>query len=136
VFFEPIVIEGKHWTDGGVVCITPIEEAIRLGATDIDVIMCNNPSYNEPWTGYKHRALPDVMLRVIDLMSTEVGRDDLLSVGVGSTIVRLIDKYKNVRIRLVEPRSSLPFSSLEFEPDSIRTMINIGYNDANSCLLF
>jgi NTE family protein len=136
VFFKPIDIDGKHWTDGGVVCITPIEQAIRLGASEVDVIMCNNPGYNEPWTDYKHRAIPDTMLRVIDLMSTEVGRDDLLSVGIGSTIVKLIDRYRDVKVRLVEPKSSLAFNSLDFNHDNILSMIDTGYNDASTPILF
>jgi NTE family protein len=136
VFFNPITIDGKNWSDGGIVTITPIEQAIKLGADDIDVIMCNNPNLKEPWTDYKHRALPDILLRVIDLMSTEVGRNDLTNVGIGSDIVRLIDKYKNIKVRLVEPKAAIPFSSLDFNHENILKMIDMGYEASNSYQLF
>ncbi|MFI5296548.1 MAG: patatin-like phospholipase family protein [Polyangiales bacterium] len=46
VLFPPVEIDGQLWVDGGVRRNDPVEEAIRAGANEIDVILCTplNPS--------------------------------------------------------------------------------------------
>lgn len=40
VIFPPVEIEGRLWMDGGVRQNNPIAEAIRSGATEVDVVLC------------------------------------------------------------------------------------------------
>ncbi len=130
VFMTPIKVGDHLLTDGGVRNITPIGDAIRLGSTDIDVIMCSNPDLPENWGTDKKKAIPDFLFRTLGLMSDEVARNDLQVCGLKNDLAELGAPYKKINIRLIMPKQSLPGDSLDFNQENIQKMIEIGYKQA------
>lgn len=131
VFFLPIKIDGQLWTDGGVRNVTPIAEAIRLGADEIDVVICSNPDVGGKWSPEGERAIPGILLRCLGLLADEVARTDLQAVGLKNDLAKLCDRYKSIRFRVIQPSGSMP-DSLDFSAGPRRTMIDMGYEDART----
>lgn len=137
-FFKPVKIAGEEWADGGLRNVTPLGEAIRAGATEIDVILTNNPDLVEPWHPEKkflwwtmrRRSFVWRVLRAIELLSNEVVLGDLKECGLKNDIAKLGGPYKDVKIRVVYPSQLLTKDSLDFDPASISRMRKIGYEDA------
>lgn len=136
IFLEPISIGGKLWSDGGIRSVTPLAQAIRMGATEIDVIMCSNPDVDNDWDSKGKCAVPDQVVRVLDLMSDQIMRADLQIVGLKNEEADLPDRYRHVKIRVVQPKHELVANSLEFNPSEIRAMIEQGYQDADSVVVY
>jgi NTE family protein len=131
VFLTPIEIEGKLWSDGGIVNVTPIGEAIKRGATDIDILMCSNPFRNNEVTG-EMDAIPDVLFRMLDLMVDQIMRADIKIVGLKNDLAEIEDKYKNIKMRILMPQPGLCSNSLEFIPQEIAQMIEKGYQEVQT----
>lgn len=135
-FMQPVEIDGKLWCDGGLRHMTPLREAIRLGADEIDVIMCSNPASPNPWDPRGKAAVPDYVFRIIDLMTDQILRSDLQLVGLSNDVVMKADNVKHVKIRLVQPNRRLTTKSMQFDPKEIAEMIDVGYRDADNATLF
>lgn len=137
-FFKPIQISGFEWTDGGVKNVTPLGDAIRAGATEIDVIMTGNPYKPNLWhperkvLGFrlKGRSVLWRALRAVDLALDEIVLGDLKEAGLKNDLAKLGGPYKNVKIRTLWPSRSLGTQPLDFNPENIRRMREIGYKDA------
>jgi len=129
-FFLPIEIDGKLWSDGGIINVTPLGQAIRMGAAEIDVIMCSNPWNPSSWTSKRKTAIPDQLIRTLTLMSEQIMRVDINVVGLKNDLATINQKYKIISVNLIMPESELTNDSLEFNPAGIREMIDIGYKDA------
>ncbi len=129
VMLSPIEINGQLWTDGGLRQVTPLGEAIKLGANEIDVIMCSNPYGASPYPAAEKSAIPDFALRAIDIMSDEIMRADLKICGLKNDLASLNGPYKNVNIRLLQPSGPLG-DSLDFSQTHIQEMFAVGYQDA------
>ena len=134
VFLEPIEIGGKWYSDGGIKHVTPLGQAIELGADEIDVIMCS-PLSDDPFTASSTQAIPGILLRSIDLMNDQVMNDDLLLCGLKNNLSEIDPKYRKVKVRIVKPVAPLTSDSLNFDPGSIIQMIAQGYKDADSSTL-
>ncbi len=132
VMFTPVSIGGDLWTDGGLRSVTPLGEAIRAGADDIDVVLCSDPFAKSPFSVADARAIPQLLLRSIDVMNDEVSRADLRIAGLKNDLSQLRPEYRKVKIRLFQPREPLPFDSLDFDPANIRAMIDAGYAQSES----
>lgn len=135
IFLEPISIDGRLWSDGGIRSITPVAQAIRMGATEIDIVMCSNPDVENNWNSEAKRAVPDQVIRVFELMSDQIMRADLQIVGLKNEVAGLSQQYRNVRINLVQPEHELVTNSLEFDPGDIRRMMEEGYRDADKAVI-
>jgi len=127
VMLTPASIGGDLWTDGGLRTVTPLGEAIRAGADDVDVVLCSDPFAKTPFDVRDAHAIPQILLRSIDIMNGEVSRADLRIAGLKNDLSQLRPEYRKVRIRLFEPTEPLPFDSLDFEPANLRRMIDAGY---------
>lgn len=136
VFLKPISINGQLWSDGGIREVTPLAQAIRMGADEIDVIMCSSPYDKNEWTSKRKVALPDQLLRTLDLMGDQIMRADLEIVGLKNDVAQLDPRYRNIKIRVVQPREELVANSLEFNPADVRRMIDLGYEDADSAVVY
>src|SRR5216684_1872892 len=132
VMLTPASIGGDLWTDGGLRSVTPLGEAIRAGAGDIDVVLCSDPFAKSPFAVADARAIPQLLLRSIDIMNDEVSRADLRIAGLKNDLSQLRPEYRKVKIRLFQPREPLPFDSLDFDPANIRAMIEAGYAQSES----
>jgi NTE family protein len=130
VFLNPIKIEGKWWSDGGIRHVTPLGQAIRMGATEIDVVMCSNFK-NTDFDAENASAVPDLVVRMLDLMSAQIIRNDIEQCGLKNELAEINPKYKKVTVRVVMPENDLVKNSLEFDPADVRRMIDLGYHDAD-----
>jgi NTE family protein len=131
VFLCPVQIGSRLWSDGGLRNVTPLGEAIRLGADEVDIVMCSNPDLPIPWDT-DAAAVPGFMMRAIELMGDEVIRSDLQVCGLKNDLVELKPQYRKVKVRLVQPTVNLVENSLKFEQPDIQRMIRQGYEDAGN----
>jgi len=127
VMLTPASIGSDLWTDGGLRTVTPLGEAIRAGADDIDVVLCSDPFAKSPFEVKDAHAIPQLLLRSIDVMNGEVNRADLRIAGLKNDLSQLRPEYRKVKIRLFQPSAPLPFDPLDFDPGNLRKMIDAGY---------
>jgi len=130
VFLKPVEIEGKLWSDGGIKTVTPLGQAIRMGADEIDVLVTSNVWHEEKWTSTTHAAVPDQVIRALGLMNDKVMQDDIELTGLKNDLASVDDKYKKVKIRVVMPSEPLIANSLDFNKADMRRMLEIGQRDA------
>ena len=129
--FCPIEMEGQLWTDGGVREITPLKSAIQAGADSIDVIITSPKKEDSEFTNDPN--LIKLGPRIIDIMSEEIMVNDLARALEINELIKngsVIPNKKYLDIRIFRPSKKLVKSSLEFEQEFIRPMIEIGYNQA------
>lgn len=136
VFLSPVEIDGKLWSDGWIKNVTPLSQAIHLGATEIDVIMTSDPWSNNKWNSLKKRAIPDQIVRTLNLMSDQIMQNDIKTAGLKNEFAKLEPKYKIVKIRLLVPSVHLTDDSLEFDRDVMKKMFEQGYNDAQNSVVY
>ena len=110
--------------------MTPLGDAIRAGADEIDVIMCSDPFAADPSPAERKAAVPGLMVRALDIMMDQMMRADLQICGLKNALSELRPEYRNVKIRLLEPSVPLTSDALDFSPASLRRMRQIGYADA------
>jgi NTE family protein len=132
VMLTPASIGGDLWSDGGLRSVTPLGEAIRAGADDIDVVLCSDPFAKSPFPIENAHAIPQLLLRSIDIMNDEVSRADLRIAGLKNDLSQLRPEYRKVKIRLFQPTEPLPFDPLDFDPGNVRKMIDAGYAQSAS----
>ena len=128
----PASIGGDLWTDGGLRNVTPLGEAIHAGAQNVDVVLCSDPFAKSPFEVKDAHAIPQLLLRSIDIMNDEVSRADLRIAGLKNDLSELRTEYRKVKIRLFQPKEPLPFDPLDFDPGNIRKMIDAGYAQSAS----
>jgi NTE family protein len=131
VMLSPVDVRGQLWADGGVRSVTPLGEAIRAGATDIDVVMCDDPDLKAPFSSKGKAAVPGLIVRALELMSNQIMRSDLKMAGLKND---LAGPYRQVNIRVYHPSIDLNGiqASLDFEPEPIAKIIALGYEDTSA----
>ncbi len=122
VFFPMPYIDGEYWTDGGVVNIAPLNDALAMGATDIDVILTSPID-----AGQFYGTVPIVkqVMRNIDIMTSKILSDDVTFNGQD-------EKQINIRFFIVDHQ--LTSNSLDFSPDKIQNMYQEGRKLAEKVL--
>lgn len=136
VFLRPIEIDGRLWSDGGIKNVTPLGEAIRMGADEIDVIMCTNINERTTWNSEKKRAIPDQVIRTIDLMSDQIVNNDIELCGLKNDLAVIDPRFRRVKVRVVMPDNVLTKDPLNFDPTLIKEMIDIGYLAADKFVIY
>jgi len=131
VMLTPIEIEGQSWVDGGLRSITPLGEAIRAGATEIDVILCSSTKLIPPYQPKKHAAIPGCLMRSLEIMTNQILRDDLRICGLKNELALRGGPHRQIKLRVLEPQvPELTPDSLEFTQTIVKKLIQIGYDDA------
>lgn len=127
---KAIEIAGELYTDGGVKHVTPLGEAIKYGATEIDMILCSPMSSTDKYD--KKSAAIKLALRTIDLMTDELVAADLKKAVLHNEIASLKVGYdkKYVKINIIQPVQDLTENSLDFDHDKIMEMMEKGYQDS------
>mgnify|MGYP000489230267 CR=1 FL=1 len=74
-FMSPVLKNDYQYIDGGILETTPIQEAIKRGATDIDVIILNEQMPEEKVEFMRN--LLHGILTEIDMMHSELAKDDV-----------------------------------------------------------
>lgn len=152
VFFDPLQTSDKQqWVDGGVRDVTPLGAALELNPTGVIVIRASPASKS---TTTKHfGGLIDIGLRAVNLLQSEVSRNDLVNTSLindmlaardqmftaleakgtpANEAARLllpldnqISRYRFAQVRVIEPQEEFS-DTLEFDPAKIRKAIDAG----------
>jgi NTE family protein len=129
LFFEEGQIENNLWVDGGVRNVTPLGEVIRLGVSEIDVVLASNPYVVKSWD-HKGKAIWEKAFRVLDILMTEITLTDLQVVGLKNDLARLGADIQPIKVRLIYPPGELVDDALDFNPEAIKKMQDLGYQQA------
>lgn len=131
-FLIPIEMEGELWSDGGIKSITPLQEAIDLGADEIDIII-TSPVIDSKIFPTNPNAI-DVIMRTLDLMSDQIIADDIAGVQYyNDLIVKGQPTNKRfIKFNVIRPEKNLTDNSLDFTPFKLEEMAKIGYEDAKN----
>lgn len=129
-FLQPREIDGDFFVDGGVRDLTPIHLAIEHGADEIDAIICSNPFAVRSGNKKKFNVF-EVLMETIDSMMAEVMINDVKMAEMYNKLLEHenIEDKRKVKINLIYPEKPLGGSSLDFDPENIKKMIEIGIND-------
>lgn len=123
-FMSLIEKNGYEYADGGFGNYIPIEEAINLGATEIDVIVLN-PKHRVI-ENYKTKNVFDVMLHSMGFMLNQIAYDDIL-------IGHLESIYNDdIHVKFLFTPKLLTEYSFYFDPKQMRQWWQEGYDHAKS----
>ena len=75
--FQPVVISGRSYVDGGLVKPVPVSEARALGADFVIAVNISNPPQNN-----KTETTVDVLMQTFDIMSQTINRYELANADV------------------------------------------------------
>lgn len=122
LLFEVQNNDGCEYLDGGVLNSIPIQHAIDLGATEIDVIILSA----EVTKDYPPMAnMFDVVMRTIDFMNKEINKDDIL-------LGELAGKEMEVKLNIYRTPISLTKNSIIFNKEEMLQWWAMGYEFARS----
>lgn len=128
----PIEIEGELWSDGGIKEITPLQAAINLGATEIDIIITSPMEDTKPFP-INPNAI-NVLTRTLDLITDELIYNDIhKSILINDLVLHDGCPGKRfIKFNIIRPNFNLIDDSLDFSPSKIEEMMEKGYEDAVS----
>lgn len=157
--FPPVLISSDQFVDGGVAENTPLNPAIRLGATELHVVSLSPPTQFIPVSAQPNTL--ETGLRVFFIMQATKVQEDIQSVAwinaglralehsrqagqlaeseqhdfvrsAGRILERLSGTYKPIRIHQYFPKVALGnlLDLLDFSSDSIKSMITLGEEEA------
>lgn len=143
--YEAVPMDGRVWTDGGIVSNQPILPALRLGA-DVLFLVLVTPLEGDDNTG-EVKTFLDVGVHTVDILISKNFKSDIAllnnvnrlcsiyaaEMGVQPEQIELeIGKqhYRYVKSFNIAPEKSLPATALDFDGDIIGPIIVQGYKDA------
>jgi predicted acylesterase/phospholipase RssA len=159
VMMPPVKIGRHQYVDGGVKEIAPFSKAIDEGATHIvSVILSPDAIHREP-ARKEFTSSMEILKRSLELLTEEIVDNDLKVATVYSEAIRYLDRIRKdakeklgltepqirrlfagienpfqgkriVGITTIRPDDELVESSLNFDPDKMREMVDQGYNKA------
>ncbi len=137
-FFPPVVVNDKHWYDGGLRDITPLKAAFNENPEEIIIILTHpiDFTYRPVLPCNQYRGVVNICLRTINILLNEIAAGDLeLVLNRTSNYHQLLSKEK-IPIRLIAPSKPLAGkNNLKFDPQNIRHNIEQGYRDAGQIRL-
>ena len=125
----PIVIDGEKYTDGGVKHITPLQEAIDFGATDIDIIICSPVQTTASFNDVDTIAFG---MRCFDLMTDQMQASDLKVFELYNQLAAagLAPGKRYINYKIIRPTQDLQLNPLSFDTATIKSLILQGYSEA------
>jgi predicted acylesterase/phospholipase RssA len=143
--YEAVPMEGRLWTDGGIMTNQPILPALRLGA-DVLFLVLIAPLNGEDNSG-EIKTFLDVGVHAVDILISKNFKSDIAllnnfnrlcsayaaDLGVRPEQLELeigTQHYRYVKAFNIAPEHSLPASALDFDGDIIGPIIVQGYKDA------
>jgi NTE family protein len=129
IMFPPVVARDVAWTDGGLRQITPLREAVRLGADTVDVIVCS-PRGVGVVLGRRISILTQLS-RLLEILLDEIQENDLVLTRQVNTLAGagLAAGKRQVKVNVLRPSVRLG-DSLDFDPVKTRRLIAMGRADA------
>lgn len=133
VVYEPLLLNGERWVDGGIRHQIPIIEALMERPDEIDVILNRNPvaDYDvKPVNDLsKLRSAPRIALRTSEIMNDQIYEADF------NAVLRAIRTLGNVKINLYLPRAKPAIEeSMVFDYETIEKTISQGYEETKQAL--
>lgn len=146
--YEPMMLNGRLYADGGLCANQPLRPAVRLGADVVFLVMMD--SMEGPRKRLK--TFVDVGLSAVDILMRQTLVNDLrIASHFNITCERAAQKaglhpeeieivlgtrrYRYVRAIAICPKESLPGSALDFDEERTRQAILQGYLDAGVQIL-
>ncbi len=124
-FMEPT---NGLWFDGGIRENTPLKHAIKKEADEI-IVITTNPLGPESAGQYspKWPKIVSYGMRTVDYpMQAEILKNDLKRCLERN---QELQKYRKVDLKIISPERKIDVDTLEFNPQKIREMITMGYED-------
>ena len=115
------VKNGDEYADGGFGSLIPVQQAIDLGAREVDVIVLQ-PKANEVETTPVENAF-DSLLKTFDFMLTQIGKDDVV-------IGNLASRVHQVSIFTYHTPRLLTDNAFVFDPEQMAAWWQEGYEFA------
>ncbi len=146
--YEPMLLHGHLYADGGLCANQPLRPAIRLGADVVFLVMMD--SLEGPRKRLK--TFVDVGLSAVDILMRQTLVNDLrIASHFNTTCERAAQKaglhpeeieivlgarrYRYVKAFAICPCESLPGGALDFDEERTRQAILLGYQDASAQIL-
>jgi len=127
--FPPIKIGNELYMDGGLKQISPIDVAIKLGASEVCAIV-TSPEKRLPSFIHKPSTI-DSLKRAIDLSTEKIMSNDIDKVKMYNKLAAHgIPGYKSVKLNIICPKFNLVEDFLDFNPVKIQEMMETGYECA------
>jgi predicted acylesterase/phospholipase RssA len=143
--YEAVPMEGRLWTDGGVVTNQPIRPALRLGADVLFMVMLEPLA--SPDAAGEVKTFLDVGVHAVDILISKNLKTDVAmlnnvnrlcsayaeEIGVKPEQVELEigrQRYSYVKAFNIAPEKPLPAMALDFDGEIISPVIVQGYRDA------
>lgn len=128
------------YLDGGIRDIAPVYEAIKLGATHVDVITTGPREVDTVQEGYTGGNMLGLLTNILDVMSAEISLNDLRLAEFVNEILLLRqyapadvlttlsnrDGQRHVQLQHIYPASKLIDMPLDFDPKKMAELWKIG----------
>lgn len=163
VMMPPVKIGRYQYVDGGVKEIAPFSKAIDEGASHIISVILSPDPIDRKAVPKEFTSTMDILKRTLMLLTDEIVDNDLKVATVYSEAIRYLDQIRtNAKTRLglsdsqmrklfaglenpfegkrilrmttIRPNAELMDSSLEFDPDKMREMVDKGYQKAKEVI--
>jgi predicted acylesterase/phospholipase RssA len=148
--YEAVPMEGRLWTDGGIITNEPISPALRLGA-DVLFLVLLAPLEGGDDSGAIKTFL-DVGVHAVDILISKNFKSDIAllnninglcsvyaaELGVKPEQLELEigrQRYRFVKAFNIAPQRPLPALALDFDGEIIAPVIVQGYKDASKVIL-
>ncbi len=165
VMMPPVKIGTYQFLDGGVKEIAPLSKAIHEGATHIISIILSPDADHRTPVRREFKSSMEILKRTLELLTDEVVDNDLkVATLYSQALSYLMEIRRNAKeklglsepqirklfagvqnpfegkrllgITIIRPDRELMESSLEFDPDSMREMVDRGYQKAKEVVPF
>ncbi|HLF63237.1 MAG TPA: patatin-like phospholipase family protein [Saprospiraceae bacterium] len=120
-FMTLVTKNGCEYGDGGFGNLIPIQEAINIGATELDVVILNPRHLTQkmpPSTSAFH-----LLMKGFHFMLHQIGQDDI-------NMALLESRYTGIKIHLIHTPKLLTDNSFVFDPDQMKGWWQEGYDYA------
>lgn len=163
VMMPPVKIGKDQYIDGGVKEIAPLSKVIDEGATHILSILLSPDAQNREPLQKELKSLMEILKRTVELLTEEILDNDLKVANQYSEAIRPIEQIKRngkeklgltpaqmkslfagienpfkgkrvVGLTTIRPDQELMVSSLDFNPESMRKMVDQGYRKAKEII--
>jgi predicted acylesterase/phospholipase RssA len=142
--YEAVPMEGRLWTDGGIVTNQPIQPALRMGADVLFLVMLEPPDKQDVLGEIK--TFLDVGIHAVDILISKNLKSDLSMLNNLSRLCSIYandlgvkpeqleleigaQRYSYVKAFKIAPENPLPVTTLDFDGEMIGPVIVQGYRD-------
>jgi predicted acylesterase/phospholipase RssA len=142
--YEAVEMDGRLWTDGGIVTNQPVLPALRLGA-DVLFLVLIAPLKGDEQTGQVKTFL-DVGIQAVDILISKNFKSDIAmltsinrlctiyaaEIGVRPEQLELEigkQRYRYMKFFNIAPEQPLPAGTLDFDAEIVSPVIMQGYRD-------